>query len=247
MTSHRARAAEELQAVADPTGRLGAVLRAATAPAHADELAGEGAAMAAYRAAATLVAPRPSRFRRAMAKFLTVKAVIVVTVVGSTGVVVAATGGVLPGPWSAPGPPPAEQPSVTTPAPSDEVPSPPWREEPHGTPADKPKPVDPGKPGNPSGDKDDVRDDGQVGDQGDHDDARDDPDDRDAQDPDDDQGDDSDDKPDKPPKSGKPADPPDDKKDPSRDAGTSPTPVSPTRGVTTPVPPSDTTPPSQGG
>ncbi|GAB1516194.1 hypothetical protein [Actinophytocola sp. KF-1] len=94
-----------------PTGeageRLATVLRAATAPAHPGELAGEAAAVAAFRAAAAEKAPgRPSKLRSVLAKVLTVKAVIVIAVAGSAGIVAAATG-VLPAPWSPV--PPAEQ------------------------------------------------------------------------------------------------------------------------------------------
>jgi hypothetical protein len=109
MSSHRA-TRDELLAAADPAGTLGPVVRAATAPAHDDELAGEGAALAAFRAAATTT--RPSRFRAVVTRLLTVKAVVAVSVAGSAGIVLAATGS-LPSPWSEPTPPP-----VTTPAPS---------------------------------------------------------------------------------------------------------------------------------
>lgn len=109
MSSHRA-TRDELLAAADPAGTLGPVVRAATAPAHDDELAGEGAALAAFRAAATT--PRPSRFRAVVTRLLTVKAVVAVSVAGSAGIVLAATGS-LPSPWSEPTPPP-----VTTPAPN---------------------------------------------------------------------------------------------------------------------------------
>ena len=104
--------------------RLDAVLRAAAAPAHPGELAGEEAAVAAFRAAAAVeTAPsRPSVIRTVLAKVLTVKAVIVLAVGGSAGIVLAASGGVLPAPWSAtPQAPPAPVPlTTTTPAPSAE-------------------------------------------------------------------------------------------------------------------------------
>ena len=95
--------------------RLAAVLRAASAPAHPGELAGEEAAVAAFRAAET--APRQrSPLRAVLAKVLTVKAVIAIAVAGSAGIVVAATGGVRPAPWSAGGP--AEQQRTSTPVPA---------------------------------------------------------------------------------------------------------------------------------
>jgi hypothetical protein len=97
--------------------RLAAVLRAAAAPAHPDELAGEEAAMAAFRTAADTAPGRPSLVRTVLAKVLTVKAVIVLAVAGSAGVVVAATGGVLPTPWSAG--PPTEQSGTATPGSAD--------------------------------------------------------------------------------------------------------------------------------
>ena len=93
---------------------LAAVLRAASAPAHPGELAGEEAAVAAFRqAAAVETAPsRPSALRRVLTKVLTVKAAVALAVTGSAGVVLAATGGVLPTPWSAV--PPAEQAPTST-------------------------------------------------------------------------------------------------------------------------------------
>ncbi|MBB4905896.1 hypothetical protein [Actinophytocola algeriensis] len=103
-----------------PTGldsdRLAAVLRAAAAPAHPGELAGEEAALAAFRVAAATVPSRPSMLRTVLAKVLTVKAVILLAVAGSAGIVVAATGGVLPTPWSAA--PPAAESSTAAPAPT---------------------------------------------------------------------------------------------------------------------------------
>ncbi len=98
------------------TGPVAVVLRAAAAPAHAEELAGEHAAVAAFRQAAA-VAPAPHRsvFRRSVAKALTIKAVLVVAVAGSTGVVLAASEGALPVPWSNS---PADVPGTTTPAPN---------------------------------------------------------------------------------------------------------------------------------
>ncbi len=81
-------------------GPVAVVLRAAAAPAHADELAGEPAAVAAFREAAVAPAPHRSVFRRSVAKALTIKAVLAVAVAGSTGVVLAASEGALPVPWS---------------------------------------------------------------------------------------------------------------------------------------------------
>jgi len=122
MSSYRSRgvdrhAAEQLLAGApvaiDAAGQLAAVLRAAAAPAHPEELAGEQAALAAFRDAAVLdpvpVPPRPSMLKRALAKLLTVKALIIMAAAGSTGIVFGATGGALPGPWSGT---PADSPSV---------------------------------------------------------------------------------------------------------------------------------------
>ncbi|HEX6967427.1 MAG TPA: hypothetical protein VF174_01170 [Micromonosporaceae bacterium] len=83
------------------SGRLAGLLAAATAPAHEDELAGESAAVAAFRAAAHLgpvaSAGRPSMLKLALAKLLTLKAagaVAATTVVG--GVALAAGTGNLP-------------------------------------------------------------------------------------------------------------------------------------------------------
>ncbi len=103
-----------------PTGQVGdrlvAVLAAAAAPAHPGELAGEEAAVVAFRAAHTeTVAGRGSSLRSVLAKVLTIKAVIVVAVAGSAGVV-AATVGMLPSPWSPAAP--AEQSSTSASAPT---------------------------------------------------------------------------------------------------------------------------------
>ncbi len=101
--------------------RLSAVFRAATAPAHTAELAGEDAAMAAFRAAAVTEtatgSSRPSTVRNVLAKVLTVKAMVVLAVAGSAGIVVAATGGVLPTPWSAPQT--EQRPATPAPAPTE--------------------------------------------------------------------------------------------------------------------------------
>ncbi|MFI7677245.1 hypothetical protein [Actinophytocola sp. NPDC049390] len=93
---------------------LAEVLRAAAAPAHPGELAGEEAAVAAFRQAAPVgTAPsRPSAARRVLAKVLTVKAAVAIAVTGSAGVVLAASGGVLPTPWSA-APSTEQAPTVT--------------------------------------------------------------------------------------------------------------------------------------
>lgn len=93
----------------DPHEPLEAVLRAATAPGHPEELAGEQAAVAAFRTA-VVHAPRKRSF---LARVLTVKALVVGSVAVSTGVVLAAVGGALPVPGLEPGDTP---PSVTNPA-----------------------------------------------------------------------------------------------------------------------------------
>jgi hypothetical protein len=96
-------------------GAVASVLRAAAAPAYRDELAGEDAAVAAFRAAATVEPGRQPVFRKAIAKALTIKVAIVLAIAGSTGVVLAASEGALPMPWSnSPAGPPA---TTTTPAP----------------------------------------------------------------------------------------------------------------------------------
>ncbi|MFC4856880.1 hypothetical protein [Actinophytocola glycyrrhizae] len=107
-------------------GPVASVLRAAAAPAHHDELAGEDAAVAAFRAAATSVAPEPVRrsvFRAAFARVLTVKAALVLAVAGSTGIVLAASEGALPVPWSNnPAVPPATTTTTTTTPPTTNAP-----------------------------------------------------------------------------------------------------------------------------
>lgn len=92
-------------------GPVASVLRAAAAPAHRDELAGEDAAVAAFRTAATAEPVRRPVFRKAVAKALTIKVAIVMAIAGSTGVVLAASEGALPMPWSNI---PAEVPATTT-------------------------------------------------------------------------------------------------------------------------------------
>lgn len=94
----------------DPHQPLDAVLRAATVPGHPEELAGEEKAMAAFRA--VVPAPRRSLF----ARVLTVKVLIIGAVATSTGVVLAAAGGVIPilretPVVETPAPPPADRPS----------------------------------------------------------------------------------------------------------------------------------------
>ena len=116
-TPHVDRDTAERLVAGHGAGPVALVLRAAAAPAHAGELAGEHAAVAAFREAAA-VAPVPHRsvFRRSVAKALTIKAVLVVGIAGSTGVVLAASEGALPVPWSNT---PADVPgSTTTPAPN---------------------------------------------------------------------------------------------------------------------------------
>jgi hypothetical protein len=87
-------------------GSLEPVLRAAAAPAHPAELAGEQEAVAAFLAAA----PAPRR-RSFLARVLTVKAMVIAGVATSTTVVLAAVSGVLPAPWpQQPSVPPADNP-----------------------------------------------------------------------------------------------------------------------------------------
>jgi hypothetical protein len=102
-------AAEHLVA-GEGVGPVAALLRAAAAPVYRYELAGEEAAVAAFRMAATgTAAPgRKPVFRKAVVKALTVKAAVVLVIAGSTGIVLAANDGALPMPWSNdPGGPPA--------------------------------------------------------------------------------------------------------------------------------------------
>jgi hypothetical protein len=87
----------------DRTGHpLDPVLAAATAPATAQELAGESDAMAAFRAAAHSPAPRrqSSLLRAAVARLLTLKVAVVALGTSATigGVALAANTGALPGP-----------------------------------------------------------------------------------------------------------------------------------------------------
>lgn len=94
----------------DPREPLEAVLRAATVPWHPDELAGEHAAVAAFRAAAD-AAPR----RRLLKRVLTVKALVIGAVATSAGVVLTTASAVLPilGPEPVPPTVPASPPSVS--------------------------------------------------------------------------------------------------------------------------------------
>jgi hypothetical protein len=92
----------------DPHEPLDAVLRAASAPGHPEELAGERAALAAFQVA------EPRR-RSLLARVLTVKALVIGGVALSTGTVLAVAGGVFmpilrdePAPTT-----PAEPPAVT--------------------------------------------------------------------------------------------------------------------------------------
>jgi hypothetical protein len=87
-------------AATETTRPLAALLNAATAPAHPDELAGERAALAAFENAAQLVTPSSPRrlnvLKSTLAKIVTVKAaVILAAAAGTTGVVLASTTGAL--------------------------------------------------------------------------------------------------------------------------------------------------------
>jgi hypothetical protein len=95
----------------DPHEPLEAVLRAATVPWHPDELAGEHAAVAAFRAAADATPHRRPLLRRV----LTVKALVVGAVATSAAVVLTTAGAVLPGLRPEPVPPtvPVSPPSVS--------------------------------------------------------------------------------------------------------------------------------------
>jgi hypothetical protein len=147
--------------------RLTAVLRAATAPAHVEELTEEGAAASAFRAAAVTEPRRPSL----LAKGLIAKLAIVCAATGSTGVALVANGGTLPwthtpatSPATSPSATPSTPPPVTpTQRPSSEAgkPSAPLNglceaaddpncaktttEHPTGRPSDQPTPTAPGK------------------------------------------------------------------------------------------------------
>jgi hypothetical protein len=87
-------------ATTEATRPLAALLHAAAAPAHPEELSGEWAAVAAFDGAARLEpAPRPRSLdvlRSTLARVLTVKAaVILAAAAGTTGVVLVSTTGVL--------------------------------------------------------------------------------------------------------------------------------------------------------
>jgi hypothetical protein len=98
----RRNAAEQMldgaPATTEATRPLAALLHAAAAPAHPEELSGERAALAAFEDAAALDSvPGPRRgnvLKSTLAKILTVKAaVILAAAAGTTGVVLAATSG----------------------------------------------------------------------------------------------------------------------------------------------------------
>src|SRR3712207_4770618 len=80
-------------------GPLAPLVRAASAPARDEELTGENAAVTAF------IRAEPSRRRPWVRRVLTVKATLVVAAAASTGVVLAATSGVLPTPWTGTPPP----------------------------------------------------------------------------------------------------------------------------------------------
>lgn len=102
---------------------LAVVLRAAAAPARPEELTREHSALAAYIAPAQLgpvpESRRPSMLKSALAKALTVKAAIIIAALGTSGVVLAASAGALPTPWSGtPDTPPAtSRPATSAPPP----------------------------------------------------------------------------------------------------------------------------------
>ena len=140
MSDHRGsrvdRDAAERMLDGDPAGGAAGLLAAATAPAHAEELAGERAALAAF-VAATRLDPVPrqrrtSMLKIALAKLLTVKAAAAaVAVVGAGGIALAAGTGALPVEL----PDTAKTPSVVSEAPA----------QPAGAPEDA------GKGGDPAG------------------------------------------------------------------------------------------------
>ncbi len=120
-------------------GRLAAPLRAARGQAHRLELAGEQAALAAFRAAADLASerrpPRKSMLKIALAKLLTVKAAAVAAATGLGGVALAAGTGVLPNPlFGPPATPPATH-APATHAPATPVPATPAPATPGTTPS----------------------------------------------------------------------------------------------------------------
>lgn len=93
-------------ATGDGHRRIASLLAAAQAPAHARELAGEDAAVAAFEAALASPARSPRRnsmLKTTLAKLLTVKAAAAcVAVFGAGGVALAASTGNLPGPLHKP-------------------------------------------------------------------------------------------------------------------------------------------------
>lgn len=123
------RTAAERLLSGDPTacGDLADLLAAAASPVPDGILAGEDAAMAAFRAARHEPARRRLSLGPSTARLLTAKiAALVVVVLGAGGVAVAATTGVLPNPLrthpTGPGPALATQRSTPTPAPSPTAP-----------------------------------------------------------------------------------------------------------------------------
>ncbi|MFL6120840.1 hypothetical protein [Actinophytocola sp.] len=118
---------------------LEAALRAATAPGHPEELAGEDAAVAAFRAAAP--APR----RSLLARVFTVRAVVIGVAALSTAIVLVVAG-LVPfpsGPSSGPATVPPVQTSVPEPASNPAVPPP------DGSVARAPAPPSPLHPSSP--------------------------------------------------------------------------------------------------
>ncbi|MPZ80901.1 MAG: hypothetical protein GEV28_11090 [Actinophytocola sp.] len=152
MSSYRSRgvdrhAAERLlagePAAVDAARPLAAVLRVAAAPAYPEELTGERAALTAFRDAAQLdhvpEPRRPSMIKSTLAKILTVKVAAILAAASTTGVVLAATSGALPTPWTET---PADPPAVASSKPAEATPS--------GRPSDAGKPADPGGDPSPS-------------------------------------------------------------------------------------------------
>jgi hypothetical protein len=127
-----------IPAAFDVAGPLAAPLAAATAPAHPDELAGERAALVAFRAAQLDPVPRPRRLsmlKITLAKLLTVKAAAVMAAAGLGGIALAAGTGVLPVQLTET---PATPPAVSdAPAKPTDLPS---RPSDAGDPADTPSP-----------------------------------------------------------------------------------------------------------
>lgn len=107
----------------DGTDRLVRLLNGMRLHAHPDELAGEGTAMAAYRAANLGPVPQPRRgsmLETALAKLRTLKAAAVaaVAITATGGVALAASTGVLPNPMSDGGAPAAKPSAHATGKPS---------------------------------------------------------------------------------------------------------------------------------